>query len=119
MLADDLAESQALADSMKGVEFAVVQASYLSPVTAKANVVLPSLLWTESKGNYTTLDGIQKSTAPMVKAHGDIKSDADTLKGSRQASEKITPVRSEQMAKVKVATVWLEACSDVTCHSWT
>jgi len=80
LLADDLAESQALADSLKGVEFVVAQASYLSPVTAKANIVLPSLLWTESKGNYTTLDGIQKSTSPMVKTSGDIKTDADTLK---------------------------------------
>jgi formate dehydrogenase major subunit len=80
LLADDLVESQALAESLKGVEFVVAQASYLSPVTAKANVVLPSLLWTESKGNYTTLDGIQKSTSPMVKTSGDIKTDADTLK---------------------------------------
>jgi len=80
LLADDLAESQALAESLKGVEFVVAQASYLSAITAKANVVLPSLLWTESKGNYTTLDGIQKSTSPMVKTSGDIKTDADTLK---------------------------------------
>jgi len=80
LLADDLAESQALVDSLKGVEFTVIQASYLSPVTAKAYVVLPSPLWTESKGNYTTLDGISKSTSPMVKAYGDIKADADTLK---------------------------------------
>lgn len=80
LLADDLAASQALADSLKEVDFIVAQASYLSPVTAKANVVLPSLLWTESKGNYTTLDGIQKSTSPMIKANADIKSDADTLK---------------------------------------
>ncbi|MDD5312709.1 MAG: molybdopterin-dependent oxidoreductase [Dehalococcoidia bacterium] len=80
LLADDMAESQLLADNMKGVEFAVVQASYMSPVAAKANVVLPSLLWTESKGSYTTLDGVSKSVIPMVKATGDIKSDADTLK---------------------------------------
>ncbi|MGD0354846.1 MAG: molybdopterin-dependent oxidoreductase [Dehalococcoidia bacterium] len=81
LLADDLAESRALSDSMKGIGFAVVQASYLSPITDKADVVLPSLLWTESKGSYTTLDGISKSTAPMVKGPADIKSDADTIKG--------------------------------------
>ena len=80
LLADDLADSQALADSMKGVEFAVVQASYRSPITEKADVVLPSLLWTESKGSYTTIDGISKKTAPMVKANEGIKTDADTLK---------------------------------------
>lgn len=80
LLADDLTESQVLADSMKGVEFSVVQASYLSPATAKADIVLPSLLWTESKGSYTTIDGIVKKTVPMVKAPADIKTDADTLK---------------------------------------
>jgi len=80
LLADDLAESQALADSLKGVEFTVVQASYLSPATATADIVLPSLLWTESKGSYTTVDGISKKTAPLVKAPADIKTDADTLK---------------------------------------
>jgi len=80
LLADDLTESQVLADGMKGVEFAVVQASYLSPATARADIVLPSLLWTESKGTYTTVDGISKKTVPLVKAPADIKTDADTLK---------------------------------------
>ena len=80
LLADDLAASQILADSLKGVEFTVVQTTYLSPFAAKADVVLPSLLWTESKGSYTTLDGVSKSTTPMVKARGDIKTDADSLK---------------------------------------
>ncbi|MHB8085129.1 MAG: molybdopterin-dependent oxidoreductase [Dehalococcoidia bacterium] len=81
LLADDLAESASLADSMKGIEFAVVQASYESPITARASVLLPSLLWTESNGSYTTLDGVSKSTAAMVKGPAGIKSDADTLKG--------------------------------------
>ena len=80
LLSDDLAETQGLADSIKGVEFSVVQASYLSPATAKADIVLPSLLWTESKGSYTTVDGIAKKTTPLVKAPADIKTDADTLK---------------------------------------
>ncbi len=89
LLADDLAESQSLADSLKRVEFVVAQASYLSPVTAKASVVLPSLLWTESKGSYTTLDGIQKSTVPMVKPGSDIKPDVDTLKEVARHLKKI------------------------------
>jgi len=80
LLADDLTNVQALADSMKGVEFSVVQASYRSPVTEKADVVLPSLLWTESKGSYTSIDGVSKKTAPMVKANPAIRADADTLK---------------------------------------
>jgi len=80
LLVDDLADSQTLADSIKGVQFVVVQASYRSPVTEKADVVLPSLLWTESKGSYTSIDGISKKTVPLVKAKPEIKTDADTLK---------------------------------------
>jgi len=80
LMADDLTNTQALADGMKGVEFSVVQASYRSPVTEKADVVLPSLLWTESKGSYTSIDGISKKTVPLVKANPAIKPDAETLK---------------------------------------
>lgn len=80
LLADDPAESQALADSLGSVEFVVAQVSYLSPVTALASVVLPSLPWTESKGTYTTIDGILKSTVPIVKVSEDILTDADTIK---------------------------------------
>jgi formate dehydrogenase major subunit len=80
LLADDLAASQTLADSFKGVDFVVAQTSYLSPVTAKADVVLPSPLWTECKGTFITFDGISKTAKPMVKGIGDVKTDADTLK---------------------------------------
>ena len=80
LLADDVAGSQILADALNGTDFVVVQTSYMSPVTAKADVVLPSQLWIESKGTHTTLDGISKTTTPMIKAPSDIKTDADTLK---------------------------------------
>lgn len=80
LLADDPADSQILAESLKAAEFVAVQTSYLYPITAIADVILPSQLWTESKGSYTTIDGIQKSTTPMVKVSSQVKSDTDTLK---------------------------------------
>jgi formate dehydrogenase major subunit len=80
LLTDDLEDSKVLADSLKGYDFVAVQATYLSPVTEKASVVLPSPAWTESSGSYKTLDGNSKSTKPLVKALADIKTDAETLK---------------------------------------
>jgi len=79
LLTDDTADSQISTESLKATEFVAVQTSYLSPITALADVVLPSRLWTESKGSYTTIDGIKKSTTPMIKVSGQIKSDTDTL----------------------------------------
>jgi len=35
----------------------VVQASYHSPATSKADVVLPSPIWAEREGKYVTMDG--------------------------------------------------------------
>jgi formate dehydrogenase major subunit len=80
LLADDKEVPETLTDCLKRVEFTVVQTSHLSSITTKADVVLPSVLWTESKGAYTTLDGMSKSVTPMVKAHSDIKPDAYILK---------------------------------------
>lgn len=80
LLIDDLSGSQALVDSLKSVEFTVVQTSYMLPVTTRADVILPSMRWVESKGSYTTIDGISKSTVALVKAPDDIKSDVETLK---------------------------------------
>ncbi|MCD4738423.1 MAG: molybdopterin-dependent oxidoreductase [Anaerolineae bacterium] len=37
--------------------FTVVQASYLSPLTAKADVVLPTPIWVERNGHVTNLEG--------------------------------------------------------------
>lgn len=80
LLADDITAAQSLAESLKNIEFVVAQTSYLSPLTAKADVVLPSPLWTEAKGVFITMDGISKTTTPMVKTNNDTKADADTLK---------------------------------------
>ena len=39
------------------IDFVVVQASYHSPATAMASVVLPSLTWAEREGEYVLMDG--------------------------------------------------------------
>ena len=79
LLADDYVEAHELQWLPKGIEFMVVQSSYLSPVVQKANVVLPSPTWTEIGGNYTTLDGMAKSVSRLIRPPEDIRADRETI----------------------------------------
>jgi NADH dehydrogenase/NADH:ubiquinone oxidoreductase subunit G len=42
---------------LEGAPFIAVQASYVSPVTAMADVVLPVEMWAEQEGHYLNLEG--------------------------------------------------------------
>ncbi len=72
-LADDYIDEPGLLDNLKGVEFIVVQASYSSPITSMATVVLPSPTSLEIEGTYTTLDGIVKSTSRLLQPPSGVK----------------------------------------------
>ncbi len=80
LLSDDCIDASQLATLSKGLEFIVVQSSYTSSTTSKASVVLPSLIWPEAGQEYTTLDGIARSTSPLIKPPDGIKSDAEILR---------------------------------------
>jgi len=56
LLSDD-EEDKELLGWLKGIGFLVVQASYHSPATSIADVVLPSPIWTEREGKYVSMDG--------------------------------------------------------------
>jgi formate dehydrogenase major subunit len=79
LLADDQVEAKELPGLLKGVDFLVVQASYLSPPAQKANVVLPSPTWTEISGNYSTLDGSPISVSRLVKPPEGIRADWEII----------------------------------------
>lgn len=81
LLADDYIDDSKIVDGLKRAKFVVVQASYSSPVTAIANVVLPSPTWAERKGSYTSLDGITKSTPQLTQPPDGIKRDEDIIRG--------------------------------------
>jgi formate dehydrogenase major subunit len=78
LLADDYVEANQL-PLPKGIDFLVVQSSYLSPLTEKANVVLPSPVWTEISGNYSTLDGAPISVSRLIKPPEGIRADWETI----------------------------------------
>jgi len=79
LLSDDYVETHEFQGLPKGIEFMVVQSSYLSPVVQKANVVLPSPTWTEIGGNYTTLDGMAKSVSHLIRPPEGIRADRKTI----------------------------------------
>ena len=78
-LSDDvLTEDMANAVSQAG--FRVAQASYLSPVVAGADVVLPAAIWSERSGSITNTTGCTQNVVAALRPLGQAKSDADILK---------------------------------------
>ena len=55
-LGDDRPSTR-LIEHVEGVPFLVVQASYASPLTDRADVVLPAAIWAEQAGHYVNLEG--------------------------------------------------------------
>ena len=79
LLADDYVEAKELPVLPEGLDFLVVQTSYLSSLTRKANVVLPSPTWTETSGNYSTLDGDPISVSRLVNPPEGLRTDWETI----------------------------------------
>lgn len=88
LLSDDYVDASELPNLSTELEFLVIQSSYLSSATSKADVVLPSPIWTEAGEEYITLDGIAKSTSRLVKPSDGIKADAEILREISQQMKK-------------------------------
>ena len=77
-LGDDYA-SRRLIRRLEGVSFIAVQASYFSPVTEMADVVLPTGIWVEQEGHFLNLEGrLQKAHKGLVPPAG-IRSNVEIL----------------------------------------
>lgn len=77
--ADQYVDNQDLIARLKKVNFVVVQASYASPLTEIASVVLPSPTWAERGGSYTTLDGRRVKSNPVLRSPSGISDDAAVI----------------------------------------
>ena len=76
LLADE-PEDEELVNALNGIDFVVVQASYHSPATARADVVLPSPIWAERDGKYTSMDGRVCELRPTLQPKDGILRDED------------------------------------------
>ena len=77
-LGDDT-PSQRLIQRLEKAPFLAVQASYVSRLTAMADVVLPVEMWAEQEGHYLNLEGrLQKANRVLTAPEG-VRSNADAL----------------------------------------
>lgn len=72
--------SQRLTQRLEKAPFLAVQASYVSRLTAMADVVLPVQMWAEQEGHYLNLDGrLQKTSAALTAPEG-VRSNVEALR---------------------------------------
>jgi formate dehydrogenase major subunit len=79
LLADDYVEAKELPALPEGLDFLVVQTSFLSSLARKADIVLPSPTWTEISGDYSTLDGSPISVSRLAKPPEGVRTDWETI----------------------------------------
>ncbi len=79
LLGDAQVEVPELAARPEGVEFFVVQTSFMSAIVSQADVVLPSPLWTEVSATYVTLDGVSKHVTRLVRPPEGIRADWELI----------------------------------------
>ena len=70
---DDVNEE--LLKKIRGLDLLIVQASYQSPITEMADIVLPSPTWAERVGTYISMDGQPFKSSYLLKRRDDIKGD--------------------------------------------
>jgi len=67
LLGDDRANGR-VAEAAANAGFLVVQSSYASPLTERADVVLPAPIWAEQSGHLTNLEGKTRRVNAAIKA---------------------------------------------------
>ena len=63
----------------KRVPFLAVQASYVSPLTERADVVLPVEIWSEQEGSYLNMEGRLQWAKAGVQAPEGVRSNLGVL----------------------------------------
>jgi formate dehydrogenase major subunit len=72
--------SQRLLEKLADKKFLAVQASYVSPLTAMADVVLPVTEWVEQSGHYVNLDGRLQATTKVITPPDEVRDNTEVLK---------------------------------------
>ena len=78
LIGDDFV-SRRLAERLSKAPYLVVQATYASSVTEKADVVLPAALWSEQAGHYANMDGRIQTAEKAINAPDGVRESAAVL----------------------------------------
>jgi formate dehydrogenase major subunit len=79
VLISDDAPDNSVINCLKKAPFKVVQASYVSPATEMADIVIPSPVWSERAGTYTTTDGRKISSTRAIEPAPGVLQDDEIL----------------------------------------
>jgi formate dehydrogenase major subunit len=90
--------------------FVVVQASYESPLTERADVVLPMAIWSERAGSLTNFEGRVQQARPAVKPQGEARPDWEIL---TLLAEKLGPAFSRQGPPMSLVELSARAAQDL------
>ncbi|MFP4343900.1 MAG: molybdopterin-dependent oxidoreductase [Anaerolineales bacterium] len=71
-------DDEVLLEELNGA-FTIVQGSYASPLTERADVVLPAPLWYERSGHITNLEGQVKALTPVLEMPEDVRDETSVL----------------------------------------
>jgi formate dehydrogenase major subunit len=80
LLGDDELVTEDLVAQAEKAEFLLVQASYASPLTKAADLVLPSPIWAERAGTYVSLDGKVARSQTVLELAPGLKDDKEIIK---------------------------------------
>ncbi|MBU1747615.1 MAG: (2Fe-2S)-binding protein [Chloroflexi bacterium] len=83
LLGDDRANGR-VAEAAAAADFLVVQASYASPLTERADVVLPAPIWAEQSGHLTNLENKTHRVAATIHAPAGVTANTVTLQALAQ-----------------------------------
>ena len=101
--------SQKLISSVENVPFVAVQASFVSQLTARADVVLPVEIWTEQKGTFLNLEGRIQTSQRALSAPDDIHANTDVLADlGKRLGLALDPDWKAQLNQIKSTVVLFE-----------
>ena len=93
MLADDEYEADDWLVHAEQAEFLIVQASYASPLTKAADVILPSPIWAERNGEYISLDGKAGRSRQVLEPPPGIRDDSEIFQQLARILKKRRPTQ--------------------------
>ena len=100
--------SNNLFKKLENIPFLVVQASYQSALTAKADVVLPVTTWLEQSGSYITCDGKVQSAKKSLQAPVDVKSNKEVILALADKMKVIVNPVWDKAIKLETSVVEIE-----------
>ena len=98
--------SQGFIQRLGGVPFLVVQSAYITPLTTKADVVLPVSIWTEQSGHFINCEGrTQESKAAVTANEGVLSNEAVMVELATRLGAKVDANWQGQLDKVSPVTL--------------